>query len=93
MDYKSEYVLLQEHLLKTEKLLALFNEDTVVFQDLYTYRLDLQKIFDSFSIVEKKYLEIRRFLDRNDPDDVKELIRLKKLHESMLDKVVKMKSI
>ena len=83
----------REHVLKTEKLLALFNEDTVVFQDLYTYRLDLQKIFDSFSIVEKKYLEIRRFLDRNDPDDVKELIRLKKLHESMLDKVVKMKSI
>ena len=89
MEFDMECMLLEEHVLNIEKLIALFNRDTVLVQDLSTYRMELENIFESFSTFERKFLDIRRSLDRKDQNDLNKLAELAKMHLEVRNKVVK----
>ena len=42
--------------MKIDMLIAMFNKDTVVFQDLNTFRQELNKIFDAFTGLQQEFL-------------------------------------
>ena len=75
--HDSSYVLFEDHIFNIEKQIAMFNKDTVIIQDLSTHRQTLDDIFEEFSNFERKFLDLRRNLDRNNSSDVQKLDGMK----------------
>ena len=86
-EYNRAYMKIDDCVVNIETLISMFNKDTVTLLDLGTYREEIQTIFQSFTKLETKYLDLRGKLNRDNEIDILRLTTLKELHERMKKRV------